>query len=180
MGIVVFCPNGHRINVKDSFAGRKGLCPTCGEKFRVPAAGSGITAAGTALPTARLLDLDAAVAATLPRVLPLDRAAVTATAPVAHDAGRPATRDLLPPAEPVLAPAPAPTAAWPTLHPVLAERPDLQWCIAFPGGEPTEPLPAESMQAWLDAGEAEGTEVVWRSDWPEWRPARDVFPDALM
>jgi hypothetical protein len=35
------------------------------------------------------------------------------------------------------------------------------------------------MQAWLDAGQAEGTEVVWRSDWPEWRPARDVFPDVL-
>jgi len=177
MGIVAFCPNGHRINVKDSFAGRKGLCPTCGAKFRVPAPGSSSPGPESALPTARLLDLDAAVAATLPRVLPLDREAVAAT--VAHDAGRPATRDLLPPAEPVLDPAPAPTAAWPTLHPVLAERPDLLWCIAFPGGEPTEPLPAESMQAWLDAGQAEGTEVVWRSDWPEWRPARDVFPDVL-
>jgi len=177
MGIVAFCPNGHRINVKDSFAGRKGLCPTCGAKFRVPAPGSSSPGPELALPTARLLDLDAAVAATLPRVLPLHGEAVAAT--VAHDAGRPATRDLLPPAEPVLAPAAAPTAAWPTLHPVLAERPDLLWCIAFPGGEPTEPLPAESMQAWLDAGQAEGTEVVWRSDWPEWRPARDVFPDVL-
>jgi hypothetical protein len=177
MGIVTFCPNGHRINVKNSFAGRKGLCPTCGAKFRVPAPGSSSPGPESALPMARLLDLDAAVAATLPRVLPLDREAVAAT--VAHDAGRPATRDLLPPAELVLAPAPAPTAAWAALHPVLAERPDLQWCIAFPGGEPTEPLPAESMQAWLDAGQAEGTEVVWRSDWPEWRPARDVFPDAL-
>lgn len=163
MGIVVFCPNGHRINVKDSYAGRKGLCPTCGAKFRVPAAGSSGTGPEQALPTARLLDLDAAVAATLPRVLPLDHAA-----PVGMPAPTPA-----------FASPPAPVSAQPALHPVLAERPDLQWCIAFPGGEPTEPLPAESMQAWLDAGQAEGTEVVWRSDWPEWRPARDVFPDAI-
>jgi hypothetical protein len=180
MGIVVFCPNGHRINVKDSFAGRKGLCPTCGEKFRVPAAGSGITAPGSALPTARLLDLDAAVAVTLPRVLPFDGAApgpVTAAAP---DIDRFAVPEPTPAAAPTFAPAPAPITAQPTFHPALAERPDLLWCIAFPGGEPTEPLPAESMQAWLDAGQAEGTEVVWRSDWPEWRPARDVFPDVLM
>jgi hypothetical protein len=61
------------------------------------------------------------------------------------------------------------------LHPALAERPDLEWCIAFPGGEPTEPLSAASMQAWLESGQVTGTEVVWRSDWPEWRPARDVF-----
>lgn len=159
MGIVAFCPNGHRINVKDSFAGRKGRCPTCGTKFRVPAAGSAIPAAGSPLPTARLLELAPAVVATLPRVLPLDEPASAPTAP---------------------APAPAPTSApieppAPALHPVLAERPDLTWCIAFPGGEPTEPLPAESMQAWLDSGQAEGHEVVWRSDWPEWRPARDVF-----
>ncbi len=156
MGIVAFCPNGHRINVKDSFAGRKGLCPTCGAKFRIPAAESAIAAVGSALPTARLLELAPAVVATLPRVLPLDEPAFAPASALAP-----------------LAPPP------PALHPVLAERPDLTWCIAFPGGEPTEPLPAESMQAWLDAGQAEGTEVVWRSDWPEWRPARDVFPDAI-
>jgi len=164
MGIVAFCPNGHRINVKDSFAGRKGLCPTCGAKFRIPAAGSAIETPGAALPTARLLDVDPAVAATLPRVLPFD----DAPAPIAVEP------------EPVPAPAPAPAEPpAPALHPVLAERPDLQWCIAFPGGEPTEPLPAESMQAWLDSGQAEGNEVVWRSDWPEWRPAKDVFADVI-
>ena len=168
MGIVAFCPNGHRINVKDSFAGRKGLCPTCGAKFRIPASGSGSPGPESALPTARLLDLDAAVAATLPRVLPC---APAAAEPIPEPTPAPAA---------VFAPPPAPLSAQPALHPMLAERPDLQWCIAFPGAEPTEPLPAESMQAWLDSGQAEGTEVVWRSDWPEWRPARDVFPDVLM
>lgn len=158
MGIEAFCPNGHRINVKESLAGRKGLCPTCGAKFRIPAARSAVSAPGTALPTARLLDVAPEVIATLPRVLPFD-AALPSIAP-----------------DPAPIPAPAPIEPpTPTLHPVLAERPDLQWCIAFPGGEPTEPLPAESMQAWLDSGQAEGTEVVWRSDWPEWRPANDVF-----
>lgn len=175
MGIVAFCPNGHRINVKDSFAGRKGLCPTCGAKFRISAAGAGATPADDGLPVARLLDVAADVVATLPRVLPFETTATTA-APVAAEA----TRIPAAPPEPVFAPA----APWqappqPPLHPALAERPDLQWCIAFPGGDPTEPLPVESMQAWLESGQAQGSEVVWRSDWPEWRPVRDVFPDVI-
>jgi hypothetical protein len=29
MSIRVVCPNGHVLNVKDSMAGTKGLCPTC-------------------------------------------------------------------------------------------------------------------------------------------------------
>jgi len=160
MGIVAFCPHGHRINVKASLAGRTGLCPTCGAKFRIPTADGGEAPAAERLPTARLLDVAADVAATLPRILPFEAA---------------------PPApEPAFASPPAaPAPPLPTLHPALAEQPDLEWCIAFPGGEPTEPLSAESMQAWLDSGQVTGTEVVWRSDWPEWRPARDVFPDAI-
>ena len=36
MGIVSFCPNGHRVKVKDHLAGKKGICPSCGERFRIP------------------------------------------------------------------------------------------------------------------------------------------------
>jgi hypothetical protein len=157
MGIVAFCPHGHRINVKASLAGKKGLCPTCGAKFRIPAAAGGEPpSAARGLPTARLLEMASDIVATLPRVL-------------SFDAVQPA-------AEPVFQPPPQPLAPPPpALHPVLAERPDLEWCIAIPGGEPTEPLSADSMQAWLESGQVAGNEVVWRSDWPEWRPARDVF-----
>ena len=37
MGIVCHCPNGHRVKVKDHQAGKRGLCPTCGSKFSIPA-----------------------------------------------------------------------------------------------------------------------------------------------
>jgi hypothetical protein len=29
MGIKVQCPNGHEFNVKDKYAGKKGICPFC-------------------------------------------------------------------------------------------------------------------------------------------------------
>jgi hypothetical protein len=50
MGIRVFCPNGHKLNVKSFLAGKRGVCPHCGAKFDIPAAksneGQGNAAAG--------------------------------------------------------------------------------------------------------------------------------------
>jgi hypothetical protein len=36
MSIEVTCPQGHRLRVKDSFAGKKGLCPMCKTPVLVP------------------------------------------------------------------------------------------------------------------------------------------------
>lgn len=90
MGVVAFCPRGHRVKVKDALAGRKGICPECGARFRIPAAtevqaepasalarATADVALGVAapsaggLPVARFVSLDAELAATLPRALPL-------------------------------------------------------------------------------------------------------------
>jgi hypothetical protein len=36
MGIRFTCPNGHKLNVKESLAGRRAICPNCGAKLTVP------------------------------------------------------------------------------------------------------------------------------------------------
>ena len=36
MGIRFLCPNGHKLNVKAFQAGRRGICPFCGARFRIP------------------------------------------------------------------------------------------------------------------------------------------------
>jgi hypothetical protein len=92
MGIIAYCPNRHRMKVKDELAGRKGICPECGVRFRIPlesqpeppvpvlapaappAAAPASRAAGQpspGLPVAEIVSFDAELAATLPRVLPL-------------------------------------------------------------------------------------------------------------
>jgi hypothetical protein len=38
MGIRFSCPNGHKLNVKENLAGRRGICPACGAKFVIPSA----------------------------------------------------------------------------------------------------------------------------------------------
>jgi hypothetical protein len=85
MGIVVYCPNGHRVKVKDGFAGKRVHCPTCQAKTRVPfAAPPGAPIPPVAmpaqpsavpdsaeLPTAQLLSLPPHRVAALPRAQPL-------------------------------------------------------------------------------------------------------------
>ena len=36
MGVCFFCPNGHPLNVKNEFAGKKGYCPICRVRMRIP------------------------------------------------------------------------------------------------------------------------------------------------
>ncbi len=36
MGIRFYCPQGHKLNVKEFQAGRKGICPYCGAKIEIP------------------------------------------------------------------------------------------------------------------------------------------------
>jgi hypothetical protein len=57
------------------------------------------------------------------------------------------------------------------------ERPAARWSIAVPGGDASEPISGAELLAWLDSGVATGIELVWRSDWTDWRPVTDVFPD---
>ena len=175
MGIVCYCPNGHRVKVKDRFAGQTGLCPHCNAKFRIGAAAT--PAAGgpdmPELPSARFVPLDPAVIATLPRALPFgaSRAAAADSSPLPEPQEHEAEEH-----EPGVPPDAIETASQP-LHHAIAERPDLSWCIAYPGGTPSEPVDAETMQEWLAGGQPEGTELVWRADWADWRPVHEVFPE---
>jgi len=185
MGIVAHCPNGHRVKVKNEFAGKKVLCPTCQVKFRIPAAAvvGGMPAAPMGLQTARLLQLAPEVVATLPRAFAFGQAPAAQPSLPEPFALEPFAPEPAAPEpiyqesgvqKPVFQQEPA---SQPFLHPALTDRPDLLWCIAFPGGDPTEPMPAETLQAWLDSRQATGTEVVWRSDWPDWLAVREVFPE---
>jgi len=182
MGIVAHCPNGHRTKVRDHLAGKRVRCPTCEATMRVPAApvqggeqrpagGDAATASAPALPPARFIPLDPAVIATLPRALPFGTARPAAATAAATAAEREEEAEFILCEAEEVAPPP-----W---HAAIADRPDLTWRIAYPGGEASEPVDAATLQEWLAAGQADGSELVWRADWTEWRPVHEVFPDSF-
>lgn len=164
MGIVAYCPNGHRVKVKDELAGRKGICPECQARFRIPR-DNAWRAGG--YPVARVVSLDPAVAARLPRAYGLWSVAASSGS----------SRDPFP--GPTASSIAAATPRSPTLHAALAEQPDLTWRVALPGGQPSEPMSAAAMQQWLDAGDVTGHELVWREGWADWVTIRLVFPERM-
>lgn len=90
MGIVAFCPNGHRLKLKDELAGRKGVCPTCHARFRVPqpqAVRVERPAAPAARPTARVASLDPHVITMLPAAIALPAGRAADVAEPGVDAG---------------------------------------------------------------------------------------------
>lgn len=173
MGIVAYCPNGHRVKVKDDLAGRKGICPECQARFRIPReaawppGGASAPPDAAAHPVARVVSLDPAVAAGLPRAFGAGPVVATKAAE-----RPPHNAPAAPPADVAVPPSFA-------LHPALAERPELTWNVAVPGGQPSEPMSAEAMQRWLDAGGQTGAEVIWREGWADWVSIRLVFPECV-
>ena len=169
------------MKVKDYLAGKKGICPTCGARFRIPhpAAAPASVAAATAAPreteatpreteaTPRETGAVAAAAPTLATIVSLDPAAA---------AGLPEL--LLFAAGDTLQIDPDPTADLQIDEDDDGDAGDvLYWYFAIPGGQPSAALREPDMLAWLDSGRATGREVVWRSDWPGWKPIGEAFPE---
>jgi hypothetical protein len=182
MGIEARCPNGHDVRVKDRFAGKKAYCPECGATFRVPLPKSRSSDAHATetpeLPVATIVSLDGDYAASLPRATALGT--LEAADPVAStEAPAVGRREPRAPVTPAVAAEPPPEEipVERRFHPVIAEATDVEWNVALPGGDPSEPLSADMLQEWLDAGGATGSELVWRQDWPDWVPIRLVFPE---
>lgn len=158
MGIKFHCPNGHKLNVKTFLAGKKGVCPKCGTKFRIP---------GESEPGLIDSDLEEGDAGAsgikggngAPAGLPqpvIATATATAGGP-AKSAGSTATA-YVPGGDPI------------------AEGPQLVWYVRPPTGGQFGPAKGDIMRTWLSEGRVTGDSLVWREGWTDWQSAGKVFP----
>jgi len=152
MGIICLCPNGHRTNLKDRFAGLRVRCPQCGEKFRVPlqehSTGKQKLTISPSSPTGHRLEFDSPFSG--------DEAASQQVRdqPNVHENH---VADSMPA--------------------VLHEDPGQLWRIAPPGGEPSSAMKGTELLALLKSSKINPNVYVWRTDWPEWKHVTTVFPD---
>ena len=152
MGIICLCPNGHRTNLKDRFAGLRVRCPQCGEKFRVPlqehSTGKQKLTISPSSPTGHRLEFDSPFSG--------DEAASQQVRdqPNVHENH---VADSMPA--------------------VLHEDPGQLWRIAPPGGEPSSAMKGTELLALLKSSKINPNVYVWRTDWPEWKHVTIVFPD---
>ena len=202
MGIRFLCPNGHKLNVKSFLAGRRGICPHCGTRLRIPtesqipsrrerAASDGASARPARnhpvlkLPkplAAAPQDSGIAISTLDPTLDPLSSAA--------HAEGETAA-EALPPVDaepaadgsglglPHISTDPTPPAAPepPSSAPdPISEAPQSVWYVRPPSGGQYGPAPGAIMRQWISEGRVSADSLVWREGWGDWRPAAEVFP----
>jgi hypothetical protein len=158
MGIKFHCPNGHKLNVKSFLAGKKGVCPKCGTKFRIPAESE------PGLVDSDLEEGDAGASGIKPgngapaaaRQQPVMATASAVT--VAGAASSKGTGTVSPAADPI------------------AESPQLVWYVRPPTGGQYGPARGDIMRTWLSEGRVTSDSLVWREGWTDWQSAGKVFP----
>tara|TARA_B100001093_G_scaffold437508_1_gene436459 strand:- start:190 stop:663 length:474 start_codon:yes stop_codon:yes gene_type:complete len=152
MGIICLCPNGHRTNLKDRFAGLRVRCPQCGEKFRAPlqehTTRKQKSPISPSLPTGHQLEFDS----------PFTIDGATSQ----HVRTQPNVRE---------------NQSEDAIPAVLDEAPTQLWRIAPPGGEPSSAMEGSELLALLSSSKISAHVYVWRTDWVDWKPVAIVFPD---
>jgi len=150
MGIKFLCPNGHKLHVKSFLAGKRAICPQCGQRVVVPAEdASNTTDVGS-------VSIEIATLPEQPAVAP----AISVRSQAA--AGGP----------PVVPSTTPDSQADP-----IADAPSAVWYVRPATGGQFGPASGEIMRNWVRDGRVGASSLVWRAGWEEWRSAADVFAE---
>jgi len=160
MGIRFYCPNGHKLNVKDFQAGRKGICPFCGAKVQIPLENTRPSSRHRSPRQPKDVPADA------PPPLRGIRSPTIAAGPVPNAAIPTATSTVPPPS----------ATSQPTITDPLAEAGEAVWYVRPSSGGQFGPATPGVMRAWLTEGRIGADALVWREGWRDWQEAGDVFP----
>lgn len=155
MGIRFYCPNGHKLNVKEKLAGKRGICPRCGVKLLIPQKSTRPSSREEHEQQQKL----AANAGGNPNdfdVFADDQS--TAEYNLTFDGN-----------DPTDAAPPVPTSAF--------DDPSVVWYVQLPDGQRFGPATLPVMQSWVSERRIGPNMLVWREGWTDWIEARQVFPE---
>jgi hypothetical protein len=186
MGIKFYCPNGHKLNVKSFLAGRRGICPECDARFRIPMESGGVAelvqkgergGEETQL-TGSMQDDGAEAAGSYPSAASYGQdfgsplGSTVKTTPWSVD-----TSNSNPMSPAGASSAAKPMGSYPTAAAdPLTEDPQAVWYVRPRSGGQYGPAVGEILRDWIREGRVAGDSYVWREGWTDWRPASSVFP----
>ena len=174
MGVRFACHHcGKHLNIKFELAGKRGICPSCNGKFRIPLKDAEISQ-------------------------PLNTQAETADSKTRNESQTQAHNDdeshqgsepvaeVTPVSESVV---PVSASATKIGNQVLAPTPknitealasfdaSSSWYIRPPSGGQYGPANTEILAQWIEEGRVAASSLIWRDGWPQWRTATEAFPD---
>ena len=185
MGIKFYCPQGHKLHVKAFLGGKRGICPHCGVKVRIPAENQGSIDPGQvdfeleAVTMAAFAEYqvtntgeskEGSLAAGPPRAEDIPASGATASHEGSTDSNLRVpleTADEMPENQDA-------STAVPQLD-ALDEAPHTEWYVRPSAGGQFGPASSNVMRSWLSQGRIGPDSTVWREGWDDWIRARDVF-----
>lgn len=152
MGIRFYCPNGHKLNVKEHLAGKAGFCPECGVRLIIPYQSTRKSskemegaAEQTQMPSGGEQTFSVS-----PSSFFLEEMQQQPDAMTAAPAG--------------------------TINPILEDQ-TVVWYIQVPGGPQYGPATGQVVHTWILEHRISGNMLVWREGWANWLEAKQVFPE---
>lgn len=205
MGIRFFCPNGHKLNVKAHLAGKRGLCPTCAAKVRIPFASTRPpgkkrrrreTAQAASLEARAGSEASGDIAAWLEEDEDLSSAIQSrrssssrepSTAPHPQkekqdkkekqgDLPAPLFEDIDLAALEAMGVPESPPPAQPIAGATFATS-EAVWYVRPPGGGQFGPASSEVIITWIREGRVPAESLVWREGWRDWQKAAEAFAE---
>jgi predicted RNA-binding Zn-ribbon protein involved in translation (DUF1610 family) len=162
MGIRFFCPNGHKLNVKEHLAGKAGFCPECGARLIIPLQST--------RKSSKELDEPKEPQENIPNVdtVPGSSAIPSQPKPSETNSATAATT-------PRTTPAPISTPNEIT-NPILQDQ-TVVWYVQVLGGERYGPVNGQTIHSWIQERRIEPSMLVWREGWTNWLEAKNVFTE---
>ena len=171
MGIRFVCEScNHKLHVKTFLAGKRGICPHCDARVRIPETED----------SSRRTQVSEQRAAN--RVVTHENGGNLASdvesvsvAPQVHDVGAGEVSQQHQPAigPPVLPAAPGPPVAK-DIDPIN-EAPAANWYVRPPSGGQFGPASGEILRSWIREGRVTADSLVWREGWEDWVAAEARF-----
>ncbi|MFG0266233.1 MAG: DUF4339 domain-containing protein [Rhodopirellula sp. JB055] len=184
MGVRFACHAcGKRLNIKTELAGRRGVCPSCSVRFRIPTQdqpqsiavdeeSSGTHSSTTADATDVAGDL---ASLEQPSEVEASESAATHESFSASAAGGSTTIER-PQTKPQNAAGSATsTESLPTSPDAILGDSTAVWYVRPPSGGQYGPADGPTMKQWITEGRIADAAMLWRDGWPDWKPAGEIL-----
>jgi len=178
MGIRFACHVcGKQLNIKRDLAGKRGVCPQCQSRFRIPIED---TDQSTPVEAVRVIQqpahegIEQSVQQQSTAASDGGGTAVMVDHHVEHAAGMPVQDGQGDSHEPL-----GQTPDRETLETgsILDDEPDATWYVRPPSGGQYGPASSDDLREWIAQGRVATNSLLWRDGWPQWRDASDALPE---
>lgn len=163
MGIRFSCHScGKSLNIKIELAGRRGVCPECQTRFRIPVRDTEYSTPIEANTEVAGAGVGASSGGQVATATASPSAAVAVSNPGSSQAGSPTASGQV--------------AGDPAID-LIDSEPAATWYVRPPSGGQYGPADAQVLRGWIAEGRVARTALLWREGWPQWREAAEVLPE---